>query len=445
MNPNKLKESETIEFKESFKDDALKTLCAFANTSGGSLFLGIKNDSTLLGGKITDKVQQKIVNQIDDLLGIQPEMIVHKEGDGEFLEIKVHKSKTPVDLRGRFYKRVGNTTREIEREGLKALLLKDVPWDSQIRDDSSFEDLDSELIQSVVDKYYSDKSIHSKDHRVFCERLGILNSGMVTNAALILFGKNLLQTFPYIKIRIGRFKNHSTIVSDFEITGNLFEQLIEAESIIKARIENVQQIGGDSFQRHEVWEYPIEAIREAVLNAIVHRNYHITNTEIQIKIYDDFIWIYSPGKLPEEISLEQLKKPHSSIRRNPIIAGVFHRAGYIEQFGTGIERMMEAMKEHLMPEPFFEEQGNGFVVKLYADYLAYHREEQVFDFSKRQKRILEVAQDGPFNMSDLSSVFSNVDNRTLRRDLSELIDADILTAKGEKRGRTYSLKFMGRE
>lgn len=443
MNPSDLKENETVELKESFKNDSLKTLCAFANTKGGSLFVGVKNDSTLLGGEITDTAQQKIINQIEDVLGIQPTMIVHKYGEDEFLEIKVALNKAPVDLRGRFYKRVGNTTREIDREGLKSLLLKDVPWDSQIRTDASMEDLSFDLIQSIADRYYADKDISYYNQNKFCERLGVVVDGKITNAALILFAENPQVIFPFIKIRIGRFMDRSTIVSVHEINGNLFEQLTEAENIIKSRIDNMQQISGDSFQRREIWEYPLEAIREAVLNAIVHRSYHITNAEIQIKIYDDFIWIYNPGKLPEEISLEQLKRPHSSIRRNPLIAGAFHRAGYIEQFGSGIERMMEAMKTQQLPEPVFEEQGNGFVVKLYANYLAYHREEQVFDFSERQQQILEVAQEGSFKMSDLTNLFSGVDTRTLRRDLNELIDADILIAKGEKRGRSYSLKLVG--
>lgn len=155
MNRSNLKESEFVELKESFKDDALKTICAFANSNGGSLFVGIRDDSTLIEGEITDIAQQKIINKIEDLLGIQPEIFVYKDGGSEFLEIKVRKSKTPVDVRGRFYKRVGNTTREIEREGLRLLLLKDVAWDSQIREGASLDDLNKTIIHLIAKNYFT--------------------------------------------------------------------------------------------------------------------------------------------------------------------------------------------------------------------------------------------------------------------------------------------------
>lgn len=171
----------------------------------------------------------------------------------------------------------------------------------------------------------------------------MIKDGKPTNAALVLFGKEPQQYFLFVKIRIGRFKDEATIIADHQLSSNLFKQLEEAETIIKSLINKRYIFTEKSFQRKEVWDYPMEAVREAILNAIVHRNYHVANAEIQIKVYDNFIWFYSPGKLPEEITIEQLKKPHSSVRRNPLIAEVFFRAGYIEQFGSGTLRMAKEL------------------------------------------------------------------------------------------------------
>lgn len=442
MNPSKLKESETVEFKESFKDDALKTLSAFANTSGGSLFIGVKDDNTLLGLKITDKVQQRIINQIEDVLGLQPAVIVHKGDSGEFLEVKVTKSNKPVDVRGRFYKRVGNTTREIDRDGLKSLLLRDVSWDSQLRDDVTFDDLAHNLTFSISVLAY--ENIYGKppeefNDEEFLEHLGLIKDDSITNAALLLFGSNKSPKFPFAKIRIGRFKGESTIISDHTIGGNLINQLQESERIIKTLLHKRYNITGKSFKREEVWEYPLEAIREAILNALVHRSYHITNAHIEIKIYDDQILFYSPGTLPEGITIDQLSKAHPSIRRNPLLAETFFRAGYIEQFGSGTLRMRESLKAAGHPEPEFREEGNGFLVRFEAPTETMQIDES--DLNDRQVKILDIArQKDSFKMSDITEVIDSVDERTLRRDINDLMEAGMLHAEGEKRGRVYFLK-----
>jgi len=443
MNPSKLKESETVEFKESFKDDALKTLCAFANTNGGSLFIGVNDDSKLIGLRITDKAEQKIVNKIESVLRIQPAVLIHKDAKDEFLEIKVAKSKTPVDVRGRFYKRVGNTTREIDREGLISLLLKDVPWDSQIREDTSLGDLDPDLMNLVAKNYYNrqNESPEKIDGLQFCQHLGLIKEGKPTNAALVLFGINPQHYFPFVKIRIGRFKDDATILADHQLSGNLFKQLEEAERTIKSLINKRYIITGESFQRKEVWDYPIEAIREAILNAITHRNYHIATAEIQIKVYDDFIWFYNPGKLPEEITIDQLKKPHSSIRRNPLIAEAFFRAGHIEQFGSGTLRMIKQLQEAGHPDPEFNEQGNGFVVSFYAS----ERPEIDDLFNERQIEAMNMAELEEIQASDLQEKFPEVSRKTITRDLTDLVEKEILTKTGKGKGTRYrmSKKFMG--
>lgn len=438
---SKLKEGDAIEFKESFKDDALKSICAFANTKGGVLYIGVKDDVSLIGGEITDNIQQGIVSKIESQLGIQPEIIVRKEKTDEFLEIKVKKSFYPVSFRGRFYKRVGNTTRELGLEELKEFLLRDIPWDSQINAKATFEDLDFDVIQSVLTNNKKEL-IGTKTAligRGYLEHSGLASDETVTNAAILLFGKRANKLFSSAKIRIGRFKGESTIIADEVIEGNLFSQLFEAERVIKTLVNKRYNITGQSFQREEVWDYPLEAVREAVLNALVHRSYHITNAHIEIKIFDEHILFYSPGKLPDGITLEQLNRAHPSIRRNPLLAETFFRAGYIEQFGSGTLRMKQVLKSANHPEPEFSEEGSTFVVKFNKVTEPVEINENAFN--NRQLEILKIAKRNTiFKMADITEVLGKVNERTLRRDLTELIEAGVLSSEGEKRGRTYNFR-----
>ena len=255
----------------------------------------------------------------------------------------------------------------------------------------------------------------------------------------MLFGNNQSPRFPFAKIRIARLKDETTIIADHAIGRSLVNQLQESERIIKTLLNKKYDISGKSFRREEIWEYPLEAVREAVLNALVHCSYHIANAHIEVKIYDDHILFFSPGKLPEGITIDQLKKSHPSIKRNPLIAEVLFRAGYIEQFGTGTLRIKEALKAAGHPEPTFVEEGNSFVVRFDAVPQVVQINED--GFNERQVRIFEIAQEKEFfKMSDLTNEFDDVDERTLRRDLNELLEANVLIAEGEKRGRRYSLK-----
>ncbi|MEO9884652.1 MAG: ATP-binding protein [Balneola sp.] len=442
MDPSKLKESEVVELKESFKDDALKSLCAFANTKGGSLFLGVKDDRTLIGGEITDKTQQKIINQIESVLGIQPEVILHKNGRDEFLQVIVKKSGYLVRLRGRFYKRVGNTTREMGIDELVERLKEDGDWDSQLRDDVNYKDLAEPLTISIAlsafEKMYG-TAPSEMNVEEFYERLGLIVDNKITNAALLLFGKRTAPGFRFAKVRIGRFKNESIILDDHTIGENLFNQLQKTEQIIKTLLKKRYKITGDSFQREEVWEYPIPAIREAVLNALAHRNYHITNAHIEIKIFDDHILFQSPGTLPEGITIDQLNKAHPSIRRNPLIAETFFRSGYIEQFGSGTLRMKENLKAAGHAEPEFREEGNSFVVRF--DAALETIDLNSVDLNERQIKAIDLARNKELRASDLHGKFPEVNRKTITRDLTELVEMNIFEKTGTAKGTRYHLRF----
>lgn len=442
IDPKTVKESETVERKENLNDKALKTLSAFANTKGGSLYVGIKDDATLIGGSISDQAQQDIVNKVVNNLGLIPEVSLHSFKDQEFIEVKVKKSKRPVSFKGRYYKRSGNTTREMDPDGLKTLFLKEVSWDTQLDDRFGIDEIDEVIWSDVAARSRGKRGIPEWDEmgkEDFLQHLKLMVDGKLTHAAILLFGEDPQKYFPHATVRIGRFKDKSTIIADHSISGNLFHQLMKSEQIIKSLINKRYDITGESFARKEVWDYPLSAIREALLNALVHRDYLIASSEIEIKIFDDHIRFYNPGKLPEGLTIDQLEHSHSSIRRNRLIADIFFRAGYIEQFGSGTLRMIEALTNTGHPKPKFREQANGFVVVF--DEVKESFLEKYQELNERQLMAIELAEEDPIQTSDLHEKFPDYNRKTITRDLQELVDKKFFRQEGKGRGTRYILDF----
>lgn len=444
VNPTTLKESEKVEFKEIFNDSALKTLAAFANTKGGSLYVGVKDDATLLSKGITDEVQQAVVNKTMQILGITPQVRLHKHEGNDFLEVKVKQQRPPVSVRGKYYHRVGNTTREVTGEDLKQLFLQGESWDTITNDRFSVEDIDFQEVLNFVNAAENEERISvslDKDNpEIVLERLGLLIDGKITNAAIILFGHDPQKYFPNAVVRIGRFRDESTIVADRTVSGNLFKQVQQSEEQIKSLISRRYEISDESFKRRDVWQYPLSAIREALLNALVHRNYFEMNVKIQIKVFDDMLWIYNPGKLPGSLQVEDLKKSHSSHPRNRLIAKTFFRAGLIEEWGTGIERMIETLKEQGLPEPEFEEQGDGFVAKLYGKEWTSEIKTEVYEsLNDRQKAAIDyIREHGSIDNSTYQEL-NDISRQTATRDLGDLTEKRITVQKGKGPGTYYQL------
>jgi len=440
IDPETLKESETVERKEELNSNALKTISAFANTKGGSLYVGIKDDATLLTGEISDQAQQDVVNKVVNKLGIIPDVSLHTFEGQEFLEIRIKKSRRPISYNGKYYQRSGNTTRELDTESLKTLFLNGVSWDTQLDDRFSVDDINEQTWTRFDADSRGQRGIpewDSMEMAQLLQHLSLMVDGRLTNAAIMLFGKDPQKYFPHTTIRVGRFKDQSTIISDNIISGNLYDQLGKVEQVIKSLINKRYEITGESLKRKEVWDYPLPAIREALLNAIVHRNYLITSSEIEIKIFDDSIWFYNPGKLPEGLTIDQLKHSHSSIRRNRLIADVFFRAGYIEQFGSGTLRMMEALKSESHPEPEFKEQANGFVTQFFIKQTIAIQPEKVEGLNERQKAALVyIREHGKIDTATYQKM-SDVSRVTAFRDLKKLIDKGLIKQIGKEGPGTY--------
>ena len=439
----KMLENQNIDYKEKFGDRVLKDLSAFANTEGGTVIIGVSKDGKVKGIDLSNEYLEKITEKIVGKLGIHPEIEIEKIKEGKkILKISVRKSSIPISFDGKYYERVGNTTREMKPERLKQFFLKGTNWDSLINEDAKFNEIDEETVRIFIRMGKAkgrftvfDENI---DIKTLFEHLKLSNKGKLTNAAIILFGKDPQRYFLNAVLRVIRLKNEITPIGDRLIGGNLFRQVIEGEEAIKNFLGVRYEI--KEFEREEIWDYPLPAIREALINALIHRDYFRWNVQTQIKIFDDYIWFYNIGGLPEGITLDELKQPHSSVPRNPLVVHIFYLAGFIEEIGSGIGRIMDSIKSAGLPEPEFKEEMGGFSVYFRKDI---YTEEYLrkMGLNERQiKAVMYVKEKGRITNKEYQELI-NTTKRTASRDLKDLTEKEILEQVGDTgKGTYYILK-----
>lgn len=434
-----MNENQGIEFKESWRDDYLKTLCAFANTDGGVMYIGMSDNGEPVGLKNTDYLLESIPNKIRHSLNIIPSVKAEHIKDIEVIKIEIPPSEVPISYKGKFYIRSGSTTQEVSGMELVKFLMKKqkLSWEALLSD-AGVNEIDEETVLKFKNMAKDRLAISEEDSiEKILENLELLRNGKLTNAGLLLFGKNPGRYFLNAATRVGRFRTETEIVDTVEIKGNLFGQVDKIMDAIKKHLNVRFEIEG--IERKDIWDYPLPAIREACINALIHRDY-MDSAEIQIKIYDDRIWFWNPGKLPEGITVEMLKDEHFSKPRNKLIAMVFYYAGLIERWGTGTRRIVELCKEQGLPEPEFKEFGNGFSVIFYKDI---YNEENLrkMGLNERQiKAVLYVKEKGKITNKEYQEI-TGVKKRQATDDLRELEKSGILLKIGTTgKGVHYVLK-----
>lgn len=431
----KVKESQNVEFKESWRDEYLKILCAFANTNGGILYLGVSDNGKALGLNNLKQLLEVLPNKIRSSLNIIPSVNVESIEGKEIIKIEVPPSEVPVSYNGKFYVRAGSTTQEVSGTELIKFLMKRqrLSWDALLSD-AGIEEIDEETVSKFKEMVKDRLAISQSDSvEKILENLELIRDGKLTNAAVLLFGKNPQKYFLNTISRVGRFKTPTEILDTVEIRGNLFSQVEKLVEAIKKHL-NVRYVI-EGIERKDVWDYPIPAIREACINALIHRDY-MDQADIQIKIYDDRIWFWNPGSLPEGITVEMLKEEHPSKPRNKLIAMTFYYAGLIEKWGTGTKRMVELCRDHGLPEPEFKEFGDGFSVTFYKDI---YNEEYLkkLGLNDRQiKAVLYVKEKGKITNKEYQEI-TGASKATSTRDLSELIEKGIFIKIGSTGKGTY--------
>lgn len=434
-------EGETLEFKEQWNEQGLQAVASFVNTRGGTLLVGVKDNGTVLGWKGKDKEQQLVINQIVEVLRVHPAVSVHQEQGKHVLVIEVKPGSTLVACHGRYFHRVGNSTREIPPELLGRYFVKKlgVQWDS-VTDGYTLDMIDPLAVQRFLELAKGRLPFAKNDDSVaiILQKLGLIQDGKITRGAVLLFGKDPQNSFTSAQIHMGRFKDDITIIDDKILKGNLFAQLEGAVKLFRTYLQVRYEFEGksredeplSSMQRQEIWDYPIEALREAVINALIHRDYFQTGAEIQIRVYDERVVISNPGTLPEGITVDELKlEGHPSVPRNSLLAQVFYYGEMLEKWGTGTSRMISLCRNQGILEPEFVAKPDSFSVTFSKDIYAPERL-LALGLSERQvKAVQYVREHGTITNKEFRDL-TGISERAALRELTDLCMRAIFLRKG---------------
>ena len=375
-------------------------------------------------------------NKINSKLGIIPDVRISKSDKKKVLEIRVNTSSAPVSYNGKFYMRSGSVVVELQGKKLSDFLLRKSSntWDNISIYEGADSEIDSNTIQ-LFKRYAIDRlpSINSeKNDRAIIEKLNLVDSDKLKRAAILLFGKNTQKYFPQAHTRIGRFLSESEIIASDIVEGNLFQQLENSIDILRKKyLLNLFHFEG--IHRREKSVYPTEALREALLNALIHRNYSST-ASTQIRVYNDKLIIMNAGELPDELTIEDLKKYHVSIPRNALLADVFYKAGFIEIWGSGTLKIIEACKINGMPEPVFN-QGKGiFEITFFINKDLMHVGKDVGkDLKGSLKAVYDLIKaDSKITIPNIAEN-TGLSERTIERNIAELKKLNLIMRIGGRK------------
>ncbi|MBN2801524.1 MAG: putative DNA binding domain-containing protein, partial [Deltaproteobacteria bacterium] len=366
-------ESQIVEFKESWRDEYLKHICAFSNTEGGTLFIGIKDNGEVVRVKKVKKLLEDIPNKVVQVLGVTVSAQVKTKDYYETIEISVPASSVPISLYGKFYVRSGSTVQELKGHELRDFILRkdNITWDEIIVPGATLDDLDKEAIIKFAAKAANANrlpyEVASDKAEVILRNLDLINEkDELTRAAVLLFRKRSGQYIRTAIVKIGRFgESDADLISHDVIEGNLFEQVDNIMDILRIKYLH-SIISYEGLYRKETLEYPEDALREAILNAIVHRDYG-DQSDITIKVFNNRIVIWNSGTLIAPLNIEKLMETHPSKRRNSLVANAFFRTGQIEAWGRGIKLMINECKIAKLPNPTIEEHIGGILVTFFVN------------------------------------------------------------------------------
>ena len=428
-------EHEQLEFKSSTGElrAAIETAAAFATSRGGQIIFGIAPDGSVVGQTVSDDTIKKIANDIRrDTDPPQFPSVHSEERDGKIVIIvTIHESPIkPVWAYGKPYKRVGSTNQSISRE--ETLRLNDLStgrtWDALVCPDLRMEHLAPKAFTDYL--RMTGQELHLDPVHVL-ENLGLTTNMGICNAANLLFGSNPTRFNSGAQVKCARFRGTTPIdfLDQQTFENTVIDQMNGAFAFI-ARHTNHEIVIGGSMQRRSRPQYPDVAIREAIVNAVCHRDYLMLGT-VQVRIFDNRLEIWNPGLLPPGLSLEQLYREHPSVPKNPKLASALYRTQLMEQWGTGTLRLIRACLANGNPAPEFDSIGGMFVVRLLPVI------QSDFDLNDRQKQAIDhVRKIGSITRFQYEEIL-DVSSRQALRELTELVENDYLTKEGYGKSTRY--------
>lgn len=371
-------ENQTVEFKNNFGMEAIEALVAFANTSGGAVCVGVSDKGAIIGVTISPESLQNWINEIktktSPLLIPEAEVVEIESKKVVVLSIQEHPIK-PVAVRGKYFKRVANSNHLLSTSEVVNMHLQsfNTSWDYHLNPQLRIEDISLEKVQAAIDSFNLRQNRITEDPLTFLVKNELIRNGEVANAAYLLFKK---EDSVITTIELGRFQSDILIKDTARTKADILTQVEEVLAFIKKHINQEVIITGEA-KNTQRWQYPLDALREIVLNMIIHRDYRASSDSI-VKIFNHKIEFYNPGRLPENITVEDLlNNNYKSSPRNKLIADFCKSLGLIEKYGSGIRRILHALQQGGLPLPKFQNIADGFMVTIYdAEYVAEEGEEE---------------------------------------------------------------------
>ena len=358
-------ESQNIEYKESWRDEYLKWVCGFANAQGGTIYIGVDDAGNVVGVKDVKKLMEDIPNKIQSGLGIVADVNKQTKDGKDYLEIKVDPSSFPISYHGEFHYRSGATKQQLTGIALTEFITKKtgVRWEDVTVDGITVDDLDAESFKIFKREALRSKRMTEAELNISNEellsKLKLLSNGKLKRSAVLLFygDPSIVQVGSFVKV--GKFANGTVEYHD-DLEGSLISTADKIVDLIYLKYLKAK-ITYEHDRRVETYPFARNAIREAIYNAIAH-NCYMYGTPIQIRIEEEQIIISNRCVLPEGWTAETLMQPHDSIPYNPDIANVFYRAGYIETWGQGIQKICDECIALGADLPKYEIVGTGLRV-----------------------------------------------------------------------------------
>jgi ATP-dependent DNA helicase RecG len=438
-------ESAQVEFKSGLGKEIRveEAACAFLNAQGGTIVVGVRDDGRLVGVPAAEDKAQEVQQRL--LAAISPPAplsvtVENREGK-KLIVIDVPQGlEKPYVCKGKIMVRRGTDVVPAVASEISSLIGQrahtEARWERLPALGVEEDDLDAPLIRKVAETIKERRGYAidpGKKPTKVLERLGLVQAGLFTNAALVLFGKTPAEWYPQTRVRAARFRgdDRTEFIDNKVFEGSLFSLVETLVSFVQSHIPVVSSLAPEELQRRDRLAYPLPAVREAIVNALVHRDYSAFDGGLSVAVYDGWIEFWNSGSLPDEMTVEDLRTTHPSRPINPDIAQVCFLYGLMERWGIGTQRIIRACVESGLPEPEWKVDSNGVTLVL---RLA-EKEPGATATGGLNLRLLNVARrlrpGHKLKLTDyLELVASEVKERQARIDLNHLTEAGYLQRVG---------------
>ncbi len=441
---NLIKEKESVELKASLSliNEVIEAVSGFANTKGGKIVIGIDDAERIVGVQIGKGTIENLANRIAQNTDpkVHPRISVKDVESKKIIVIEVKESLDRLVLAfGRPFKRVGKSTMRIGKDEYERLIVEKhkerLQFDKQICEEADLEDMDGRKVKAYLKLREKNRNVSSKIKMPLSQFLvnvkAVINK-KPTNAGILFFGKNPLKFISHAQLRLVRIKGiriYGNTLDRLDCSGTLWEMVNQAEDFIRKNIRLLGFRTEKSFRREDKFDYPTRALREAIINGLIHRDY-FNLADVRVFIFDDRIEVVSPGPFPEGVTPKKPK--HKPV--NKILSDLMYDIGYIEKYGSGIYLENELCLKNGNPKPVYEIdpiQTKVIFKSQVKDVTVVEIEEKILEeLNERQKKAIEyVRKNGKIARKEYEKL-CKTSERTANRELTELIKKGIIRKTG---------------